>query len=129
MCFRNKRNHFAMQNAPFWGTLSILFAFGDFCLAERIPNACLGFGGNDFHIHPQLASIVFNDSDISSTDATNISWSVRFCGHVLLRDGMQDKNAGTFYRQGGGAQQHPTKPPLSVLQRVTQFILLLGEFD
>ena len=81
-----------------WASATLL-AFGDFCLAERILDGYLGFGGSDFHIHPELATIIFDDSDITSVNSSNSSWSVRFCCHVLFRDCGHSRLAGGLRQQ------------------------------
>ena len=86
MSFCHKGNHSAMQNTALRGALAILFALSNFCVAECVFDAHLGFGGNDLDIHPELSTIIFNDSDVCSVNATNGSWSVRVKGHVLFYD-------------------------------------------
>ena len=41
-----------MWDCTLRGSLAVLFASSDFCLAERILNSDFGFDGHDFHIHP-----------------------------------------------------------------------------
>ena len=106
MRLHHKRDHSAMHDA-LRRTLSILLAFGDFCLAERMLNAHLGFGRRDLNIHPHLSTVSFNDSDVCSVDAPDSSWNLRFYGHVLLCDCCHS-------RMAGGSSQVVTKPIVSL---------------
>ena len=92
----SKGNHTSMRNVELRGPLPILLASGDFCLAERMLNGFVEFGGHDVHIHPQLSAITFDDSNISSAYAVNSSWSVRFNGHVLLGDCSHSRLVGNL---------------------------------
>ena len=55
-----------MQHVPFRRTLAVLFAFRDFCLAERVFDSHFGFSGHHFDVHPELSD---HHSSIMRTSA------------------------------------------------------------
>ena len=99
MGLSNKGDHLAMQLTALWRALAVLLAFCDFCLAERVLDSNFGLGGYDFHVHPELSPIIFDDSDIGSVYSANSSWSVRSRGHVLLCDRGHTRLAGGLSKQ------------------------------
>ena len=94
MSFNHEGDHPAMQHVPFGRTLAVLLAFRDFCLAERVLDSHFGFSGHHFDVHPELATIILNDANISAMYAADIAWRVRFKGHVLFDHGCHSRLAG-----------------------------------
>ena len=92
---RTQRGSFCpVQHVPLRGTLSILLALRNFCLAERVLDAHSGFGGDDFNIHPELPTVILNDPDIRSMYTPGIAWRVRFQGHILFEHCRHSRLAG-----------------------------------